>query len=297
MFGLSLLDQYFRQPRDRRRVIQATQMQSYLSLLPDLDQIAPRADQLFAKQGVDVGPSLNLQRDRQIALLRQLAAFYPDFDWPDERDDQRRFYLNNGTFLAADALSLHALLRHFRPNQVVAVTPGYAAALMLDVNDRHFPQPIGFTFIDPEPERLAGPLHVGDQSRFRLLPANVQDVPADIFDSLKENDFLFVDSSHISKTGSDVNHLVFEVLPRLSPGVIVHFHDIMWPFEYPRNWVQQGRAFNESYLVRAFLQYNSVFQILLFNNYAGYCLTDLVRELMPRFLENKGGSLWLQKAV
>ena len=47
---------------------------------------------------------------------------------------------------------------------------------------------------------------------------------------------LFIDGSHISKTGSDVNHLFLRILPRLPPGVVVHIHDICLPFEYPRHW-------------------------------------------------------------
>ena len=92
-----------------------------------------------------------------------------------------------------------------------------------------------------------------------------------------------------------MNYLVFEILPRLKPGVVVHIHDIMWPFEYPKEWLMEGRAWNEAYIVRAFLQYNEAFDIVLFNSYVGHCFRGLLEELMPRFLENTGGSLWLQK--
>jgi hypothetical protein len=60
----------------------------------------------------------------------------------------------------------------------------------------------------------------------------VQEVPLELFDSLGAGDVLFVDSSHISKMGSDVNHIFFEILPRLRAGVWVHFHDIFWPFDW-----------------------------------------------------------------
>ena len=48
----------------------------------------------------------------------------------------------------------------------------------------------------------------------------------------------------------------------------MHFHDIYYPFEYPREWVYQGRAWNEAYVLRAFLQFNVGFQIRLWNNHA-----------------------------
>jgi hypothetical protein len=95
--------------------------------------------------------------------------------------------------------------------------------------------------------------------------------------------------------GSDVNYLVFEVLPRVQPGVLVHIHDIYWPFEYPAEWVLEGRSWNEGYLLRAFLQYNEAFDILLFNNYLGHRHGDFMREVMPLFMKNDGGSLWLQR--
>ena len=71
----------------------------------------------------------------------------------------------------------------------------------------------------------------------------------EVFSDLKSGDFLFIDSSHISKVGSDVNFLIFKILPRLPVGTFVHFHDIFWPFEYPAEWIRQGTAWNEFILV------------------------------------------------
>jgi hypothetical protein len=115
------------------------------------------------------------------------------------------------------------------------------------------------------------------------------------FENLDENDVLFIDSSHVAKIGSDVNFLMFEVLPRLKPGVIIHLHDIFWPFEYPQSWIDEGRAWNEAYLIRAFLQFNEAFEVLLFNSYLGQRQGDLVRGIMPRFMRTTGASLWLRK--
>jgi hypothetical protein len=127
------------------------------------------------------------------------------------------------------------------------------------------------------------------------VEACVQKMPVTLFSELQANDILFIDSSHVAKLGSDVNYLIFQVLPRLQPGVLVHIHDIMWPFEYSREWVMEGRAWNEVYLMRAFLQYNRAFDILLFNSFLGHRYRDLLGGLMPTFLANSGGSLWLLK--
>jgi hypothetical protein len=96
--------------------------------------------------------------------------------------------------------------------------------------------------------------------RNTVTVARLQDVDQEIFARLKANDILFIDSSHVAKIGSDVNHLMSEILPILAPGVHIHFHDIFYPFEYPRQWVEEGRAWNEAYLLEAFLSFNSEFE-------------------------------------
>jgi hypothetical protein len=111
---------------------------------------------------------------------------------------------------------------------------------------------------------------------------------------LKANDILFIDSTHVSKTNSDVNYLFFEILPRLQTGVLVHIHDIFFPFDYPREWILEGRSWNEAYLLRAFLQYNPRFEIVLFNDYLQTLHWDSFARLLPRFSKDGGGSVWLQ---
>ncbi len=102
--------------------------------------------------------------------------------------------------------------------------------------------------------------------RHRLIEQRLQDVPLSEFQDLRENDVLFVDSTHVAKLGSDVLRIFFEILPGLAPGVYVHVHDIFWPFEYPEPWIAEGRAWTETYLLRAFLQFNSAFRIVLFSD-------------------------------
>jgi hypothetical protein len=95
---------------------------------------------------------------------------------------------------------------------------------------------------------------------------------------------------------SDVNYYLFQILPRLKPGVIIHIHDMFWPFEYLAEWVlADNRSWNEAYLMHAFLQYNDAFEILYWNNYAFHFMGAELEELMPLSLGNEGGSLWIRK--
>ena len=123
-----------------------------------------------------------------------------------------------------------------------------------------------------------------------------QNVPIDRFSALQAGDILFIDSSHVSKAGSDVNDLFFRVLPALTVGVVVHIHDILWPFEYPMEWLAEGRAWNEAYLLRAFLQYNPDWEVLYMNDYMGKHQRRLVEEKAPLMLVETGGSFWMRRA-
>ena len=123
-----------------------------------------------------------------------------------------------------------------------------------------------------------------------ILAEPVQSVPLERFASLGLNDVLFIDSSHMLKTASDVHYIVTEVLPILSEGVYVHFHDIFWPFEYPRKWVEKGIAWNECYLLHGFVLFNDDFEIALWNHWLGEHHTPLLMSKLPAMLENTGGA-------
>src|SRR5262249_4955967 len=157
--------------------------------------------------------------------------------------------------------------REFRPARVIEIGSGFSSAIMLDTCEQFLQGHTRFTFFDPYPERLQQLLSTEDSRTCEVVAKRVQDINVELFSELGDNDMLFVDSSHVSKYASDVNHILFEILPVLRPGVFVHFHDVFFPFEYPQHWIPQGRCWNEAYLLRAFLQYNKTFKIKLFLSY------------------------------
>jgi len=95
--------------------------------------------------------------------------------------------------------------------------------------------------------------------------------------------------------GSDVNYIFFEILPLLRPGVFIHFHDVFWPFEYPESWIEEGRQWHEVYLLRAFLEFNRDFEIVVFNTFLETFHSDWFEKYMPLCLKNRGGSIWLRR--
>ncbi|MBX3387667.1 MAG: class I SAM-dependent methyltransferase [Phycisphaeraceae bacterium] len=252
------------------------QLGHYYSPDTSAADITRRADELFQPPPRDL-PGIDLRTPDQLALLDLLAPLAREARFPTERDTSPtgyRYWSRNDFFSLTDALVLTALMRHHRPRRIIEIGSGFSSAVMLDVRDRFLStpdaQPCHLTFIEPYPaERLDGLLRPADRQSSRVLVNFVQQVPLATYDELDSGDFLFIDSSHVSKIGSDVNHLFFNVLPRLKPGVLVHVHDIFNGLEYPRHWLDEGRRWNEAYLLRAFLQFNSAFHVHLFPNFLG----------------------------
>src|SRR5262249_18487668 len=208
-----------------------------------------------------------------------------------------RRYFFNPNYGYGDALTLYCMMRRLRPRRIVEVGSGYSSCVMLDVNELFFDRSIALTFIDPYPQLLKGVMTESDRKQTRIIGRNIQDVDLAVFKELQASDILFIDSSHVSKTGSDVNYLVFKILPLIAQGVFVHIHDIFYPFEYPKEWVFEGRSWNEAYLVRAFLQYNRAFQIRFFTTFLLLRHRGIFEKDFPLFLKNVPGSLWLEKTV
>jgi predicted O-methyltransferase YrrM len=265
----------------------------FYSPLPDTEQLRSQPD-VFATD-LDVVPGVDLRIGAQLDLLHALAAYYDACPFIGEADASLRFHLNQGYFLHGDAIALYGLMRHLQPRRIIEVGSGFSSAVMLDTADRFLNHSVELTFIDPYPQRLRSLLCDGDAQRVTIHETSVQALPLEMFDALEAGDVLFVDSSHVSKAGSDVNHLFFKVFPRLRPGVAIHVHDIHWPFEYRRTWVEQGRAWNEAYLLRALLMYSDGFELMLWNDYLAQRHGQTVRALMPHFMTDPGGSCYLRR--
>jgi hypothetical protein len=266
----------------------------YYSPVPDLRDVQRRAATLFQKN-VETVAGVDLRRESQLALFGQMANYWQAFNWPPKKDEAHRYFTDNSMFQRGSGFVLFAFLRHFKPRQIIEIGSGFSSALMLDTDDRFFESTTKFTFIEPYPERLRTLLRKADYERCRIHEQPLQDVPASVFTSLGAGDLLFVDSSHVSKIGSDVNRIFFEILPALPPGVLIHFHDIFYPFEYPQDWIENGKHWNEAYLLRAFLQYNNAFELLLFNDYIAQLLRTGLADQFTAIPRSLGSSVWLRK--
>ena len=276
----------------------------FYSPFPDLAEVERRAAQVWNADGDPTG--IDLREEKQLALFDTLAEILDD-DLPfpagpsGEDRNATRYYFENPAYSWSDGMVLHALLRHLRPRHVIEVGSGYSSAMTLDTTERWLDAgtdgPVEVTFVEPYSELLRSLLRPGDEERVRIHEIAVQDVPFSVFEALGAGDVLFIDSTHVVKAGSDVNHLLFEVLPRLSAGVWIHLHDIFFPFEYPRDWVLEGRAWHEVYVLRALLTGNDAFEIRWFQSYMWMRHRTLLEGRLPAMAKNPGGNIWLQKVA
>ncbi len=252
-------------------------------------------DSLEAAGTPDSIPGIELDRSKMIEVWQDLLPFLQSIPFPDDKTPDFRYAFNNPAYSWGDGSILHAMLRLHRPKRLVEVGSGWSSACSLDTVERYLGNECELTFIEPFPQllrRLIGEV----KGKIRIIDKGVQQVPLLTFQALEKGDFLFIDSTHVFSTGSDVCFEIFEILTRLAPGVIVHIHDMFWPFEYPRAWaVDENRSWNEIYAIRAFLTNNKSWRIVFFNDYFGRFEGPLIETGYPQFLRNPGGALWLER--
>jgi hypothetical protein len=264
----------------------------FYSTIPSPEDIASLGDSPSPRKALG---GVNLNVAAQEKWLHRVMHWYTEIPFTEDRNSKYRYYFNNEAFVYGDGVSLYAMLRELKPRRIVEVGSGFSSAVMLDVNQFCFEGSMGLTFIEPFPEvRLLGLMCAADHTACTVYRKKIQNVSECPWNELRENDILFIDSSHVSKCASDVNMLFFEVLPQLAPGVVVHVHDVFANFEYPLDWLKKGWFWNEAYLLRAFLQFNSDFEILFWPSFLLQShATDFAQ--MPLFMKNPGSSFWMRR--
>ncbi|HEY8023246.1 MAG TPA: DUF4214 domain-containing protein [Burkholderiaceae bacterium] len=258
--------------------------------------------QNFAALELKTPDGVEVNEATQLELAGRFVQTYAELPFPKERSETHRYYLNNGAFNYFDGIVLYSMIRECKPKRIIEVGSGYSSAAMIDTCEIFLDGQTEITFIEPYPDTLYKCLLPQDKGRYRIIDQKVQDVDLAVFECLEANDILFIDSSHVAKFGSDVNHLLFKVLPLLKDGVVVHFHDIFRNFDYPQEWLAEGRAWNEAYLLKAFLAHNPNFSVLFFNDWFADRHWDYLEKNLPLCtvqpegspFKNCGVSLWLR---
>jgi len=266
----------------------------YYSPVPDTGSLSKAVwDTPSDLSGVRLEPRANLE-----FVEAELQPYIGEFNPPRAPTGRPgEFHLDNGTYESVDAEVLYALIRHLRPTRVIELGSGASSLVLAGALRRNVEQGHGCEYLifDPFPSR-----EVGDSiaTLAELTRLGAADVPLSTFAPLAAGDVLFVDTTHTVKTGGDVNHLVLNVLPVLQPGVVIHFHDIFLPWEYPRDWIERHeRYWAEQYLLQAFLAFNRDFEII----FASQAVARAFPEELGLLIESFGpgvspGSFWMRRA-
>lgn len=241
-----------------------------------------------------IGIEISLQC-HEMFLRTLLPPYVPEFS--SLSASMAPFRFPNPAFREVDAEVYYSVLRGLRPKRVVEIGSGYSsllAAFALRQNSlTEGPEGAGhLEVVDPYPFHLLSTVE-----NVTVYEKPVQEMSLDSFTSLGPGDILFIDSSHVLRSGSDVTFELLEILPRLQGGVYVHFHDVFLPGGYPAEWLERKSWFwNEQQALQAFLSFNDAFEILWAGSWLAHHHPDVLSAAIPSFGPGvRPGSLWIRR--
>lgn len=253
----------------------------FYSPIPDLDALPP-------EQAPNPLAGIAFDLDRQLEYLRdQLGPFLDQLQIPDHAADGE-LHLRNRFYEAGDAEVLYATVRARRPKRVLELGSGYSTMIIA----RALADAGGGEHIVWDPYARSQLDHYAT-----IVRRSAAQLPDDEVGQLGRGDVLFVDTSHAVKMGSEVNHVVLDVLPVLASGVAVHFHDIFLPWDYPHAFLTQLRVYwTEQYLLQAFLALNPDYDVLAALHALGRRFPDEFARLIPSVRDGAApGAIWLER--
>jgi hypothetical protein len=251
----------------------------YYSPIPNTYELDPKIfEKIYDETGIDWNVS------GQLDYLDKIFAKYSDEYTPTA---------NIGLTLV-DSFILYAMIRETKPKVMIEVGSGESTKISLqaiEMNEKEGEACI-FYAVEPYPPDS---LRQISKKHFKLIDKKVEEVSLDL---LITGDLLFIDSSHVFRIGNDVSYEILEIIPKLKKGAIIHWHDIMIPGNYWKDWVDKGTMFwNESYLLHAFLLFNDTFKIIWGSR---YMQLNHGMEMRRRFhyfdpMEHRCTSFWVQR--
>jgi len=265
----------------------------YYEPLPDFAQITAEQTQRRRQS-----TAIDYNLPGQVQLVRRLGEQYrPELEELARLPEPDGFNFKNGYFIDFDAAMYYALLRDLKPKQVIEIGSGNSTRIADKALKRNRAEghPSSLTCIEPFPQ----PRLTDAKVDIELIVRPVESIELDFFKRLQSGDVLFIDSSHAVKFGGDVCREFLEILPSLAPGVWIHVHDIFFPHDYPAEWLIEKRiAFNEQYLLEAFLAYNHSFSVQAANNWLCIDHAEDVKFLCSGIIGDSGGaSFWMRKEL
>lgn len=243
-------------------------------------------------------PGVDLNVAGQLALLERFDFAAELRAFPavgGNRDDE--YYYDNGWYGRGDAEFLYSLIRLVKPRRIVEAGAGFSTCLIraaLTRNERETGCACEHACIEPYERPWL------EAAGVNVLRQRIEESDLRHFEALADNDILFVDSSHVLRPQGDVSFILLEILPRLEPGVYVHFHDIFTPRDYPPELVERKLLlWNEQYALEAFLTLNRDYEVVGALNWLAHRYPEKLSRCFPAFAEAAGrcepSALWIRR--
>ncbi len=278
----------------------------FYSPLPVLSEVAEsRASWDRPSELVGVDYDLHAMK----ALLSALVDVHGgEFDALPPHSEIRALGYGPG-FPVIDALTTYLMVRDLRPAKYIEIGSGlstYYAWLAAAANGREG-RACEMTCVDPFP---TGRLNELEEPAVNAVVSKVEATDLGLFEALDAGDVLFIDSTHVLKLGGDVAFLFLDVLPRLRPGVVVHVHDIHFPYNTPypaEQYVFRAKwplYRTEAMVLQAFLSFNREFEVLLSAPMIRHFDEPFLERTIPGYrpvevedYDTHFGSIWLRRRL
>jgi hypothetical protein len=242
-------------------------------------------------------PGINWNQIEQLETLKTLRFSDELKKFPLQPSDKLRFYFNNGSFASGDAEFWYQLIRQRKPKNIFEVGSGNSTLMAREAIRRNHDEDPSYqcNHVCIEPYEMPWL----EQLKINVIREKVEDLDISFFSELKKDDILFIDSSHMIRPQGDVLFEYLELIPMLNVGVIVHFHDIFSPRNYPKDWlINEVRFWNEQYLLEAFLSHNRSWKILAALNYLHHNHYESLKSIAPFLTPDcEPGSFYIQRII
>ncbi|MEM9019352.1 MAG: class I SAM-dependent methyltransferase [Planctomycetota bacterium] len=179
-----------------------------------------------------------------------------------------------------ESLALYGFVRRHKPKRIVQIGCGVSTAVCLHAAEDEPDYEPQIECLEPYPTQFLR--NKAKEGKITLQAQPAQDTPAEQIADLEPGDLLFIDSTHTIKIGSEVVHVILDVIPRLKPGVFVHFHDITLPYDYNAKTLSDSVFFwRETTMLAALLTDNPKIGIYFSMTMLNHDRPERVQEVIP----------------
>ncbi len=241
-------------------------------------------------------PGIDFNVKEQIELCDRFQYQEELKKFPLNKNNKNEYYYNNGSFCSGDSEFLYNIIRYYKPSRLIEIGSGASTLMAINAIKKNGKEDSQYyckhTCIEPYEQPSLESLHIN------LIRERVELIDKKIFNELKKNDILFIDSSHIIRPQGDVLVEYLNILPMLNSGVLVHIHDIFTPKDYLDEWIFNHSFWNEQYLLEAFLTFNKEFKIIGSLNFLMHKYPEKLNRACPILAtqcDREPGSFWIQR--